>query len=68
MIRWIEEDPAHPQRAELIAHLHKIQDDYLGLGREYMGWAMYVLAPRSYNTTDATEPPDAGDPDVHRDG
>lgn len=48
LIRWIEENPDHPEREQVIAHLHKIQDEYLTYGREYLGWAMYVLAPRSY--------------------
>ena len=45
LIRWIEENPDHPERQEVIEHLRKIQDEYLGYGREYYGWAMYVLAP-----------------------
>jgi SAM-dependent methyltransferase len=43
LVRWIEENPKHPERQEVIDHLHKIQDEYLGYGREYMGWAMYIL-------------------------
>ena len=49
LIRWIEENPDHPERQEVVDHLHRIQDEYLGWGREYMGWAMYVLAPMSYS-------------------
>jgi SAM-dependent methyltransferase len=45
LIRWVEENPDHPERGDVIDHLHKIQDDYLIYGREYLGWAMYVLAP-----------------------
>jgi len=56
LIRWIEENPNHAERDEVISHLHKIQDEYLDYGREYMGWAMYVLAPRRYPWADATEP------------
>jgi ubiquinone/menaquinone biosynthesis C-methylase UbiE len=48
LIRWIEENPDHPEREEVIRHLHKIQDEYLVYGREYLGWAMYVLAPQLY--------------------
>lgn len=48
LIRWIEENPEHPERGEVIAHLHRIQDQYLKYEREYVGWAMYVLAPRDY--------------------
>jgi SAM-dependent methyltransferase len=61
LIRWIEENPDHPQRAEVIEHLHKIQDEYLGVGREYLGWAMYVLAPMGYRPSDGTEPVAPGD-------
>jgi len=55
LIRWIEENPEHPERDEVIAHLHRIQDDYLNYGREYLGWAMYVLAPQLYRQTDSTD-------------
>ena len=48
LIRWINENPDHPEREQVIAHLHKIQDEYLTYRREYVGWAMYVLAPRCY--------------------
>jgi SAM-dependent methyltransferase len=48
LIRWIEDNPDHPERGEVIAHLHGIQDEYLRYGREYLGWAMYVLAPQGY--------------------
>lgn len=48
LVRWIEENPKHPERQEVIDHLHKIQDEYLRYGREYMGWAMYILNPIHY--------------------
>jgi SAM-dependent methyltransferase len=48
LIRWIEENPEHPELEEVVQHLHKVQDDYLNYGRQYLGWAMYVLAPRLY--------------------
>ena len=48
LIRWIEENPDHPERQDVIDHLHKSQDDYLKYGREYLGWAMYVLNPVRY--------------------
>lgn len=47
LIRWLEENPNHPERSEVIAHLHRSQDEYTRYGRQYLGWAMYVLAPRS---------------------
>ena len=55
LVRWLEENPDHPERDEVIAHLHKLQDEYLNYGREYLGWAMYVLAPQLYRQTDATD-------------
>jgi SAM-dependent methyltransferase len=48
LVRWLEENPEHPERQEVIDHLHKIQDEYLRYGREYMGWAMYILNPINY--------------------
>ena len=47
MIRWLEENPIHPDRQQVIDRLHHSQDTYLRYGREYMGWAMYALAQRS---------------------
>jgi SAM-dependent methyltransferase len=46
LIRWLEDNPEHPEREFVLEHLHKIQDDYLTYGRPYLGWAMYVLAPQ----------------------
>ena len=48
LIRWIEDNPDHPERQQVIDHLHKDQNEYFRYGREYCGWAMYVLAPVSY--------------------
>jgi ubiquinone/menaquinone biosynthesis C-methylase UbiE len=45
LIRWLEENPGHPDREQVKRHLHSSQDDYLEYEREYMGWAMYVLSP-----------------------
>ncbi|KPL16105.1 MAG: hypothetical protein AMJ93_16075 [Anaerolineae bacterium SM23_84] len=42
---WLDENPAHPQRAEVLQHLHESQDEYVRYGREYLGWALYVLKP-----------------------
>jgi SAM-dependent methyltransferase len=46
LLRWLAENPDHPERAEVQAHLHKIQEEYLTYGREYLGWAMYALAQK----------------------
>jgi SAM-dependent methyltransferase len=46
LLRWIEEHPEHPERGEVVAHLHESQDEYFRYGRQYLGWAMLVLNPR----------------------
>lgn len=48
LIRWMNENPDHPERQEVIDHLHRIQDEYLRYEREYLGWAMYILNPIKY--------------------
>jgi SAM-dependent methyltransferase len=45
LIRWLEENPTHPNYAEVYTHLRKTQTDYFEFGREHFGWAMYVLTP-----------------------
>ncbi len=45
---WIEENPDHPERQEVIDWLHKTQEEYLRYGREYCGWAVYILNPMKY--------------------
>lgn len=34
----------NPDDDEIRAYLSRIQEEYLGYGREYLGWAMYVLS------------------------
>ncbi|UCG69668.1 MAG: class I SAM-dependent methyltransferase [Thermoplasmata archaeon] len=46
--RWIEEHPDHPEKQDAIDWLHKIQEEYLKFGREYLGWAVYILNPIKY--------------------
>lgn len=48
LLRWIDENPNHPERQEVIDHLHRIQEEYLRYQKEYIGWAMYVLNPAKY--------------------
>ncbi len=48
LLRWIEENPAHPERQEVIESLHESQAEYFRYGREYFGWALYLLTPRRY--------------------
>jgi SAM-dependent methyltransferase len=40
---WLEENPQHPERQEVIDKLHEWQEEYFKYGREYLGWAIYVL-------------------------
>jgi len=42
---WLDENPTHPERADVLRHLHDSQEEYLRYGREYFGWALYVLKP-----------------------
>ncbi len=44
---WLEENPAHAEREEVIRHLHESQEEYLRFEREFYGWALYVLKPGS---------------------
>jgi SAM-dependent methyltransferase len=46
LLQWIEENPTHPERQEVIDHLHESQAEYFRYGREYFGWAIYLLTPR----------------------
>jgi len=48
VLSWLGGHPDHPERDFVIDYLHRIQDEYCGYGREYMGWAMYVLVPGFY--------------------
>jgi len=43
LLRWINENPAHPERHEVIDFLHDSQAEYFRYGREYFGWALYLL-------------------------
>ena len=45
LVRWIHDNPDHPERQDIIDHLRTNQDDYLRYEREYLGWAIYVLNP-----------------------
>lgn len=40
---WLEENPNHPERQEVIDWLHKVQTDYSRCVRPYMGWAIYLM-------------------------
>lgn len=46
--RWIEGNQDHPDLQQVIDWYHEIQDEYLKYGREYCGWAVYILNPIKY--------------------
>lgn len=48
LLRWIEENPDHPERQDVIDHLRQNQAEYTRYGRRYLGWAIYVLYPATY--------------------
>ena len=43
LIRWLEENPRHPDREQVFKFFRADQDDYLQFQSQYMGWAMYCL-------------------------
>ncbi len=45
LLHWIEANPQHPDRQQVIDHLHESQEEYVRHGRMYFGWALYVLSP-----------------------
>jgi cyclopropane fatty-acyl-phospholipid synthase-like methyltransferase len=45
LLRWIEANPAHPELEQAIDHLHESQEEYLRYGRQYFGWAIFLLSP-----------------------
>ncbi len=48
LLRWIEANPVHPERQEVIDHLRQAQAEYTRYGYMYLGWALYVLHPANY--------------------
>lgn len=48
LLQWIEANPEHAERQQVIDHLHESQEEYLRFEREYLGWAIYLLKPVSY--------------------
>jgi SAM-dependent methyltransferase len=48
LVKWLEENPQHPDKTEVLDWFHMLQDDYLKYGREYLGWAVYILNPVRY--------------------
>lgn len=45
LLRWLADNPAHPDRPAVLAHLHDSQAEYFQFAREYFGWALLVLFP-----------------------
>jgi SAM-dependent methyltransferase len=43
--KWLEENPRHPDRRQVIGWLRKNQEEYLRWGREYLGWGIYLMRP-----------------------
>jgi SAM-dependent methyltransferase len=48
LLGWLDEHPEHPDRRQVMDHLHESQDEYFGLLREHLGWAMYLLKPGAH--------------------
>jgi len=48
LLNWLQENPHHPERQEVIDHLHQSQAEYFQFGREFLGWAIYLLSPASH--------------------
>ncbi len=43
--KWLAENRRHPDQKQVIAWLRKNQEEYLRWGREYLGWAIYLMRP-----------------------
>lgn len=55
LLEWLDAHPAHPERREVLAHLHAIQEEYFTFGRRYLGWMLLALTPGG----DGIQSPDA---------
>lgn len=42
---WMADNPHHPERNEVYSYFERIQEEYLAYGREYIGWAAYIMMP-----------------------
>ncbi len=47
LLAWLEENPDHHDRADVLSYLQKTQDDYARCFRHHLGWAVYILRPGS---------------------
>ncbi|UUX91278.1 class I SAM-dependent methyltransferase [Methanoplanus endosymbiosus] len=48
-LRWLSDNPGHPDVDEVKSYFSRIQEEYLAYAREYIGWAMYLLTPAQRN-------------------
>jgi SAM-dependent methyltransferase len=48
LIAWLEENPDHPEKREVIEWLRRVQDEHFRCIREYVGFAIYILNPIRY--------------------
>jgi len=42
---WLKANPDDPAYGEVAEYFHQVQDEYVGYGREYVGWGMYLFEP-----------------------
>ncbi len=45
LLRWLDDHPEHPERLEVVNHLHASQDEHFRYMVGNVGWAIYVLKP-----------------------
>ena len=50
LLRWLEENPTHPDHEQVFNYFRTDQDDYLQYQHQYMGWAMHCLTPMKFHT------------------
>jgi len=48
LLSWIDQNPDHPERQDVIDELHHSQEEYFRFGRKYFGWAIFLLNPIKY--------------------
>lgn len=45
LLAWLKENPDHPDRPTVLAHLRASQEEYFQFGRRSLGWALLALVP-----------------------
>jgi cyclopropane fatty-acyl-phospholipid synthase-like methyltransferase len=48
LLNWIENNPYHPDREQVIGHLLQGQEEYFQYGRACLGWGVFILAPAQW--------------------